>query len=94
MPGGLTMSNSASFIFIAVFTFFLMIILNVLTILSSALVSGFFMMLVLDILSNQTDGLFPALGYLPSVGISFILTFIVVAGHRLATVRSFDTDKK
>jgi hypothetical protein len=52
------------------------------------------MMLVLEILSNQTDGLFPALGYLPSVGISFILTFIVVAGNRLATVRPFDTNKK
>jgi phosphotransferase system glucose/maltose/N-acetylglucosamine-specific IIC component len=88
------MASSITFVVVAIITFFVMIILNLVTVLASSLVSGFFTMIAFQVLSNQTDGLVPALGYLPSVAISFILTFIVVAGHRLATVRSFDTDKK
>lgn len=79
---------------VAFVSFIAILVINVIMILSSALVSGVFMMLVLEFLSNQTGGMIPALGYLPSVAISFILTFIAVAANRLAAVRSVDTEKK
>jgi hypothetical protein len=79
---------------VALISLVILLVLNVLMVLSSSLVSGLFMMIVLEILSNQTDGLIPALGYLPSVAVSFILTFIGAASSRLASVRSVDTKKK
>lgn len=83
----------ATFI-VASISFVIIVIINVLMVLSSSLVSGVFMMIVLEFLSNQTDGLIPALGYLPSVSISFILTFIAVASNRLAAVRTVETKKR
>ena len=83
----------ATFI-VASISFVIIVIINVLMVLSSALVSGVFMMIVLEFLSNQTDGLIPALGYLPSVSISFILTFIAVASNKLAAVRNVETKKR
>lgn len=83
----------ATFI-VASISFVIIFLISVLMILSSSLVSGVFMMIVLEFLSNQTEGAIPALGYLPSVAISFILTFIAVASNRLAAVRSVDTEKK
>lgn len=83
----------ATFI-VASISFVIIVIINVLMVLSSSLVSGVFMMIVLEFLSNQTDGLIPALGYLPSVSISFILTFIAVASNKLAAVRNVETKKR
>lgn len=79
---------------VATVSFVILVIINVIMVLSSAVVSGLFMMLVLGFLSNQTDGMIPALGYLPSVAVSFILTFIAVAANRLAAVRSVDTKNR
>lgn len=87
-------SDIAATSIVAFVSFIAILVINVIMVLSSALVSGVFMMLVLDFLSNQTEGAIPALGYLPSVAISFILTFIAVASNRLAAVRSVDTEKK
>ena len=83
----------ATFI-VASISFVIIFLISILMILSSSLVSGVFMMIVLEFLSNQTDGLIPALGYLPSVAISFILTFIAVASNRLAAVRNVETKKR
>ena len=83
----------ATFI-VASISFIIIFLISILMILSSSLVSGVFMMIVLEFLSNQTDGLIPALGYLPSVSISFILTFIAVASNRLAAVRNVETKKR
>lgn len=83
----------ATFI-VASISFVIIVIINVLMVLSSSIVSGVFMMIVLEFLSNQTDGLIPALGYLPSVSISFILTFIAVASNKLAAVRNVETKKR
>lgn len=79
---------------VAIISFVIIVAINILMVLSSALVSGLFMMIVFEFVSNQTDGLIPALGYLPSVAVSFILTFIAVASNRLAAVRSVDTKKR
>lgn len=87
-------SDIAATALVAFVSFIAILVINVIMVLSSALVSGVFMMLVLEFLSNQTEGAIPALGYLPSVAVSFILTFIAVASNRLAAVRSVDTEKK
>jgi hypothetical protein len=87
-------SDTIATALVALISLVILLVLNVLMVLSSSLVSGLFMMIVLEILSNQTDGLIPALGYLPSVAVSFILTFIAVAANRLAAVRSVDTKNR
>jgi hypothetical protein len=94
MQGVAGLRDSAFFWFVATITFFVMIMLHILAVFSSALISGFFMMIVAEIISNETSGLFPALGYFTSVSISFIMTFIVVAGNRLAAVRSIDANTR
>jgi len=87
------MSNSIKFGIIAAITFVVMILINIFVVLSSALVSGLFLMVVLDIVSEQTAGAVPALGYWSSVAVSFALTFIGVASARLAGLNPSSTPK-
>lgn len=94
MPGRTMMRDTIIFGIVATVSFVVLVLINIFVVLSSSLVSGLFMMVVLEFVSNQTDGAVLALGYLPSVAISFILTFIALAANRLATVRTVDTKKR